>query len=294
MTKNILIIMKRSLIIVTIIVLSTTSYGQRLKTPTLSPFSKVSQQVGLTVINLEYSRPAARGRAVFGNLVPYDKVWRTGANASTKITFTEPAHIGGKPVKAGTYALYTIPGKEKWTIIIHANTKMRSLAGDVYKQENDVFRFEVEPRAIPAKIESFTLQFTEVGTNSLNLQLLWEHTLVNIPIAVEVDEKIAAQMSEFLKTPETIPHRTYFEAAQYYLHNDRDLKQALDWIDAALVKSPENFRYGLLKSKIQVKAGNGGTAIETINLANSWAVKANNANYIEQTDMYRQSLQKKN
>ena len=133
--------MKKSIIIISIILSASFVYGQRIITPTLSPFSKVSQQVGLTEINLEDSRPSAKGRVVFGGLVPFDKVWRTGANASTKITLAEPAHIGGKQIEAGTYALYTIPGKEKWTIIIHANTKMRSLAGDVYKQENDVFRF---------------------------------------------------------------------------------------------------------------------------------------------------------
>ena len=286
--------MKKNIIIIGIILTATFSYSQRLKTPTLSPFSKISQQVGLTEINLEYSRPSMKGREVFGALVPYDKIWRTGANASTKITLTESAHIGGKPIEAGTYALYTIPGKDKWTIIIHANTKMRSLAGDVYKQEEDVFRFEVEPQLTDDYIETFTLQFADLGTNSLNLQLLWEHTLVNIPFMVEVDQQIAAQMAEFLKTPETIPHRTYFEAAQYYLHNNRDLGEALTWIDAALGKSPENARYGLLKSKIQAKDGDTAGAMITINLANSWAINTKNNNYIEQTELFRQSLQEKN
>jgi len=286
--------MKKNIIIIGIILSATITYSQRLKTPTLSPFSKITQQIGLTEITLEYSRPSAKGRDVIGALVPYDKVWRTGANASTKITLTEAAHIGGKPIEAGTYALYTIPGKENWTIIIHANTKMRSLAGDVYKQENDVFRFEAKPQQTDAYIETFTLQFADLGTNSLNLQLLWEHTQVNIPFTVEVDQQIAAQMTEFLKTPENIPHRTYFEAAQYYLHNNRDLKEALTWINAALVKSPENARYGLLKAKIQAKSGDSAGAMKTINLANAWAVNTNNNNYIEQTELFRQSLEEKN
>lgn len=285
--------MKKTLLIAGIMLSASFSYSQRLKTPTLSPLSKITQQIGLTDITLEYSRPSAKGREVFGSLVPYDQIWRTGANASTKITLTESAQIGGTPIAAGTYALYTIPGKEKWTIIIHANTKMRSLAGDVYKQENDVFRFEAKPKNQAGYTESFTLQFADLGTNSLNLQLTWENTLVNIPIKVSVDEKIAAQMAEFLKTPETIPHRTYFEAAQYYLHNDGDLKEALVWIDAALDKSPENPRYGLLKSKIEAKSGDIASAIKTVNLAHSWAVEANNDNYIEQTDLYLKSLEEK-
>ena len=286
--------MKKGIMIISIILSASFAHSQRLNTPTLSPFTKISQQIGLTEITLEYSRPSAKGRDVFGALVPYDQIWRTGANASTKITLVESAHIGGKPIEAGTYALYTIPGKESWTIIIHANTKMRSLAGDVYKQENDVFRFNVVPQRIEEYIETFTMQFADLGTNSLNLQLLWANTVVNIPFTVEVDEKIAAQMAEFLKTPEAIPHRTYFEAAQYYLHNNRDLNEALSWINAALEKSPENPRYGLLKAKIQAKAGNSVAAMETINLSYGWAVKANNANYTEQTDLFRKSLQEKN
>jgi hypothetical protein len=285
--------MKKIFMLLVIILTASLSYSQRLQTPTLSPYSKISQQVGLTEIGLEYSRPSAKGRDVFGALVPYDKIWRTGANASTKIILAEAAKIGGNSIEAGTYALYTIPGKEKWTIIIHANTKMRSLAGDVYKQENDVFRFEVEPQKVDNYIETFTLQFGTLGTNSLNLQLLWEHTLVNIPFTVEVDEKIAAQMAEFLKTPEAIPHRTYFEAAQYYLHNNRNLNEALSWINTALEKSPENSRYGLLKAKIQAKSGDAAAAMETINHAHGWAVKANNANYTEQTDLFRKALQEK-
>jgi Protein of unknown function (DUF2911) len=285
--------MKKTTLIISIILSASFSYGQPLKTPTLSPFSKITQEIGLTEITLEYSRPSAKGREVFGELVPYDKIWRTGANASTKISLTESAHIGGKPIGPGTYALYTIPGKDKWTVIIHANTKMRSLAGDVYKQENDVFRFDVVPQQTTNYIETFTLQFTDLTTNSLNLQLLWEHTLVKIPITVEVDQQIAAQMADFLETPETIPHRTYFEAAQYYLHNNRDLNDALVWIDAALVKSPENARYGLLKSKIQAKSGDTIGAMTTINLANTWAINTRNDNYIEQTELFRKSLQQK-
>lgn len=285
--------MKKTILLLSLFMVPFVSFGQRLNTPTLSPFSKVSQEIGLTEITLEYSRPSAKTRTVFGTLVPFDKIWRTGANASTKVTLTEAAKIGGHPIDAGTYALYTIPGKDKWTIIIHANTKLRSLAGDRYKKENDVFRFEVAPQIEKDFVETFTIQFSDIQSNQCHLQLAWENTVVMIPIEVEVDKKIEEQMAEFLTDPESIPHRTYFEAAQYYLHNDKDLKDALEWINAALVKSPENFRYGLLKSKIYNKSGDLQAAIETINMANAWATSAKNANYIEQTDLFRQSLMKK-
>ena len=282
--------MKYSLAFSCILLWTSTSFAQRLQTPALSPLSKSTQEVGLTTIGLEYARPSAKGRTVFGELVPYGEIWRTGANASTKITLTEPAHIGGNTIAAGTYALYTIPGADVWTIIIHSNTKMRSLAGNVYKEADDVFRFEVKPQAIEPYVETFTLQFTDLTTNSVNLQLSWANTMVNIPIAVNVDEKIDAQMAEFLKTPGNIPDRTYFEAAQYYLNNEKDLGTALGWIEDALTKSPENARYGLLKAKIQYAMGDQKAALTTVNLAHDWAVKSNNANYVGQTDLYRKSI----
>jgi hypothetical protein len=264
-------------------------YGQRLKTPTLSPFSKISQQVGLTNVTLEYSRPSAKGRVVFGELVPYNKVWRTGANAATKITFKEVAKIGGKTIQPGEYAIYTIPGENRWVIIIHSNTSLRSIAGGAYKASNDVFRFEIVPKKTNY-VETFTCQFSQVKTNALMLDVVWENTLISVPIEVEVDKKIESQMLHFMKTPDNIPHRTYFEAAQYYSNNNKDLNDALSFIDSALDKSPENFRYGLLKAKILAKMNNCKNALVVIKAANMWAKNKNNANYIEQTRLFWESL----
>ena len=264
-------------------------YGQRLKTPTLSPFSKISQQVGLTDVTLEYSRPSAKGRIVFGELVPFDQVWRTGANAATKITFKEVAKIGGKTIQPGEYAIYTIPGENRWVIIIHSNTSLRSIAGGAYKASNDVFRFEIVPKKTNY-VETFTCQFSQVKTNALMLDIVWENTLISIPIEVEVDKKIESQMLHFMKTPANIPHRTYFEAAQYYSNNGKDLNDALSFIDSALDKSPENFRYGLLKAKILAKMNNYEDALVVVEIANTWAKNKNNANYIEQTRLFWNSL----
>ena len=282
--------MKSFIAISCIFIYTSMCSAQRLNTPTLSPISKISQEVGLTELNLSYSRPSAKERKIFGDLVPFGEVWRTGANASTKITLTEKASIGGNPIDAGTYALYTIPGEKIWTIIIHSNTKLRSIAGGAYKPENDLFRFEVVPQHIEPLVETFTIQFSNITASSCDLQLLWANTFVNIPVKVEVDQKIEDQMTEYLKDPENIPHRTYFEAAQYYLHNDKDLPKALTWIDNALEKSAKNFRYGLLKAKIQDKSGDRESAINTINQAHAWAVEASNANYIGQTELFRKEL----
>ena len=281
--------MKQSIFVICFLLGFNLCHGQRLKTPTLSPYSKISQQVGLTELALQYSRPSAKGRIVFGELVPYNKVWRTGANAATRITFKEIAKIGGKTIQPGEYAIYTIPREGRWTIIIHANTSLRSIAGSAYKPANDVFRFEVSSKK-NNYVETFTCQFSEVKTNSVMLDIAWENTLISIPIEVEVDNKIESQMLNFMKTPEKIPHRTYFEAAQYYSNNGKDLKDALNFIDSALNKSSENFRYGLLKAKILAKMNNYKEALTVVEIANNWAKNKNNANYIEQTRLFWDSL----
>jgi len=281
--------MKPSISVIGLLLCFNLCLGQRLKTPTLSPFSKISQQVGLTEVALQYSRPSAKGRVVFGELVPYNKVWRTGANAATRITFKEIAKIGGKTIQPGEYAIYTIPRENRWTIIIHANTSLRSIAGGAYKPSNDIFRFEIAPEK-NTYVETFTCQFSEVKTDALKLDITWENTLISIPIEVEVDKKIESQMQVFMKNPEKIPHRTYFEAAQYYSNNGKDLKDALNFIDSALNKSSENFRYGLLKAKILAKMNNYKEALTVVEIANNWAKNKNNANYIEQTRLFWDSL----
>lgn len=282
--------MRRIYLLVASLFATSQLISQNLDTPTLSPYSEIKQEVGLTEITLSYARPSAKGRAVMGGLVPYGETWRTGANASTKLTFTEDVKIAGNDLPAGTYALYTIPSQNEWTIIIHKKTNMRSIAGGQVKAENDAFRFTVKPIANPIGVETFTMQFTDITTNSCHLQLSWENTLVKFPIEVEVGSKIEAQMAELMKAPDKIPHRTYFRAAEYYMHNKVDLEQAMEWIDAALAKSKNNFRYGLLKAKIYKAQGNQAKAISTVKLANEWATTANNSNYMQQTSVYLAGL----
>lgn len=268
--------------------------AQNLRTPTLSPLTEIKQEVGLTEITLSYSRPSANGRTVFGELVPFGEIWRTGANASTKLTFTEEVKIAGNPLPAGTYALYTIPGQQEWTVIIHKKTDMRSIAAGSVKPENDAFRFKVRPMAIGEKVGTFTIQFADITTKSCHLQLSWENTMVRFPIECNVDAKVEAQIAELTKDPEKTTHQAYFLAAEYYLYNDKDLDQAMKWIDAALGKSPENYRYGLLKSKIYGGQGKTDMAASMVKTAHEWANAANNANYKQQTLDYLAVLEKGN
>lgn len=265
-------------------------FAQNLRVPTLSPITEITQEAALTEVKLSYSRPSAKGRKVFGGLVPFNEIWRTGANASTKLTFTEDVEIAGNRLKAGTYALYTIPGEKEWTMIIHSNLRHRSLAGDVYKQEEDVFRFKATPRQMTDFVETFTMGFGDITTDTVSLFLTWENTEVKFPIKFDVDSRIGEQIAELSKAAEGMSAGNYFLAAEYNFHNDKDLAKADEWILAALAKSPKNPRFGLLRARILDKAGKRADALKVIAEANTWARESNNANYVEQTQLFWDSI----
>ena len=263
-----------------------------LKVPVLSPLSVIDQEVGLTKVKLSYARPSAKGRKVFGDLVPFNEIWRTGANASTQLTFAEDVKIAGNALKAGTYALYSIPGPNEWTMIIHTNTKHRALSGGVYKQEEDAFRFKAKPNRIPNFVETFTIAFTDITTSSVNLALSWENTEIKFPIEFDVDSRVAEQIAAMSAAPGGMSHQNYFLAAEYNFHNDKDLKKADEWISTAMEKSPKNARYGLLRARILNKAGKRAEALKVIAEANAWAKETNNANYVDQTQLFWDSIKK--
>lgn len=283
----------RSIIwIFTLIVLVQSVFGQDFKVPTLSPQSDITQEFALTDVKLSYARPSAKGRKVYGDLVPFNEVWRTGANASTKLTFSQEVKIEGNSLKAGTYALYTIPGEKEWTIIIHTNTKHRSLAGNVYKPEEDAFRFKVKPSKTANFVETFTIEFGDITTSSCTLAISWENTEIKFSIESDVDARINEQIAAFMKAPSGLSHQNYFLAAEYNLHNDKDLSKADEWILTAMEKSQKNARYGLLRAKILAKAGKVVDAIKVVAEANAWAKESKNANYTEQTQIFWDSIKK--
>ncbi len=286
-------IMKKILLLVLIAVFSGIGIAQdapRLNVPTLSPQAEVTQEVALTEVKLSYARPSAKGRKVFGELVPFDEIWRTGANASTKLTFAQDVKIAGNTLKAGTYALYTIPGKDEWTMIIHKNTGLRALSGDVYKQENDAFRFKAKPENMVGFVETFTIGFADLSSDSVAVRLSWEHTSVKFQIDFDVAGQIEAQIAELSKSPEGMSAANLFLAAEYYLNNNGDLDKAVSWIRESLVKSPKNPRFGLLYAKILHKNGDKPGALKAVAEANAWAKESKNANYTDQTQIFWDSI----
>lgn len=221
----------------------------QLKVPAPSPTQTVKQDFGLSSIELTYSRPGMKGRKIFGDLVPYGEMWRTGANAATRIKFGADVTIGGQPVKAGEYALYTIPNENEWEIILNKGVNNGGLNG--YKKEEDVTRFKVKPANLPAPAETFTMEFAEIKPSSTELQLKWENTAVKVPITTDVDTKVMGQIDEMMNKD----NRPYFQSAVYYTENGKDMKQALAWFDKAIEQNPKGFWIYHQKANALAKMG---------------------------------------
>ena len=248
--------------------------GQGIKTPAPSPTQTIKQDFALSSVEVTYSRPAMKGRTIMGDLVPYDKLWRTGANAATRIKFGEDVKLNGKPVPAGEYVLYTVPGQNNWEVILNKGLKNWGIDG--YKKEDDVVRFEAQPQQLPFPIESFMITFENVRPNAMNLMILWDQTMVPIEVTADIDGKIMAQIDEAMKTEK----KPYFQAASYYYENGRDLKKALEWADAATKGSPDAYWIFHLKAKIQAKMGDKAGAKATATKSIALAKTAKNDDYV--------------
>ncbi|MEY3436026.1 MAG: hypothetical protein RL335_482, partial [Bacteroidota bacterium] len=211
------------------------SQAQTIKTPAPSTAQTVKQEFGLSNVELSYSRPNAKGRSIFGDLVPNNAVWRTGANGATTLTFSDEVIIGGKKIPAGKYGLLTIPNSGSWTFIITKQTDVTSPSA--YKQDQDVVRVTATPVDMPFDTETFTMQFMNVKSNSMDLLVLWEKTAVFLPITADIDSKVMAQIDNAMNKDA----KPYFQAAMYYLDNNKDLNKANEWLDKAIVQTPTAF-----------------------------------------------------
>jgi hypothetical protein len=248
--------------------------AQQIRTPQPSSTQTIKQDFGLGTVELAYSRPSMKGRKVMGDLVPFDKVWRTGANNATLITFTDEVKIGSTKVPAGKYGLLTIPGKDKWTFIISKQQNVTSPAD--YKQESDVVRFEAKPTALPNTVETFTMQFADVKANTIELQLSWEKTAVSLPISTDVETKVMAQIDQAMNKD----NRPYFAAAMYYMDNGKDINQAVKWFDKALEQNPDAFWVHYQRASALAKLGKKDDAVTSANKSIELAKKAKNDDYV--------------
>lgn len=250
----------------------------QIETPQPSPASKVEQKIGLTDVTLEYSRPSMRGRTIFGDLVPFGKKWRTGANANTKITFSTDVVIDGKDLKKGAYAIYTIPNKDSWDIIFYSDAKNWGLPRE-WDDSKVALKTSVKPQILPFEFDTFEMGFDGLADpNHGSLFILWENTLISVKINVPT-EKIAMKSIEKVLAGPTA--NDYFGAARYFYDINKDLKQALEWVNKAVAMNPDAFWMTRQKSLIQAKMGDKKGAIATAKTSLAVAEKAGNANYVK-------------
>lgn len=266
---------------------SVTAQAQALKTPAPSPLQTTKQAFALGDVTFEYSRPAAKGRVIFGDLVPFGKVWRTGANGATKITFTDDVKLEGNAVKAGTYALYTIPGKDSWEIMLYKDLTLGGNVAD-YNTSNELLRFKVKPVALLQTVENFTIGMDAITSSAAKLQIMWDKTLVPVSITSDVDDKIMKSIDNALNSD----GRPYFQAANYYYENNKDLNKALAWADKAIEQNPA-FYIVHLKAKIQLKLKDNKGAIETAQRSMSLAKEAKNDDYVKMNEKLIETAKKK-
>ena len=254
------------------------SADAQLKTPLPSPPQTIKQDFGLSSIELSYSRPGMKGRKIFGDLVPFGKVWRTGANNATTLTFGDDVMIGATKIPAGKYGLLTIPDKDKWTFIISKQLDVTNPSA--YKQDQDVVRVMAEPMKVKENIESFTMQFANLKPASCELLVRWENTQVALPISTDVESKVMAQIDQLMNKD----NRPYYTAALYYMDNGKDLNQALAWFDKAAEMQPDAYWVYHQRANCLAKLGKKDEAKASAEKSKALAITAKNDDYVRLND----------
>jgi len=261
----------------------------QIQMPPASPTFELKGTVGLAEVKVVYSRPSARGRKVAGELIPYNEVWRTGANASTKISFSSDVMLEGNPVPAGEYALYTEFTEEEATIILSKNLSWWGAIG--YDSKDDLLRFKVPVKHPSSMYETFTISFSDFTMNSANLNLKWEHTKAMFKIESKVDEIVMAQIKEQVIDNTPSNPGVYFQAATYYYDTDRDANMALGWVNKAIAASPQKQYWVVhLQAKLLARLGKNAEAKAAAEASMKLAEKEGNPDYVRLNEKLIASL----
>ena len=273
----------KKLIFACTILLSAAISSAQVKLPALSPTQTLKQDFGLGSIEITYSRPSAKGRTIFGGLEDFGKIWRTGANAATKIKFTEKVELAGKKIDTGTYVLYTIPGIETWEVII--NKGLTNWGTDGYKESEDVVRFKVDPKKLKSKVEMFTIEINNLKAESCDIDLMWDKTSITIPVTTSIREKVKAQIDAAMATDK----KPYWQAAQFYNEYEKNSAKALDNITKAVQENPKAYYMWLYKAKIEQEMGNKTAALASSKTSMELSKEAKADSYVK----LNEELQKK-
>jgi tetratricopeptide (TPR) repeat protein len=290
----------RIVAIISFVLMSLVNVQAQIVVPDESPFASVTQKVGFNQVTVEYVRPNARGRVVFGDVVPFGKKWLDTEKAYAQITFSDDVIIqDDKPVKAGTYSIYTIPGKDEWTIALQKYTwnfwlriPFYYFEPDTYDErathfaeERDVVRFTVKPEKLKDQVETFTIQVANVCHTCAEIQLMWDFTRVSFRINTESDKKVLADIKAFTTNPEGRLAGEYYLAAKYYLDTDRELGKALEWVNKSLQYAPEAYWVIHTKAEILAKMGNYKAAIEAAELSEEKAKAKKDEDYVRMNEL---------
>ncbi|MFM2285023.1 MAG: hypothetical protein RLZZ543_520 [Bacteroidota bacterium] len=244
----------------------TAAQAQQIDTPRPSPLSTVTQKVGLTEFSITYSRPSAKSRKVFGDIVPFDKLWRTGANMATVLKSGDEFSINGTKIPAGEYSLFTIPGAEEWTIILNKTAKLSGTNG--YKEADDVIRLKAKSVKVMPAVETFSIGFNNLRDNAASVEITWENTRVSFDVQVEFDARVMKQIEDVMAGPSA---GAYNSSASYYFNNGKDLNKALEYVNKALEKGGDKYWILSLKAQIQAGLNDFKGAVETAGKAKAMA-----------------------
>lgn len=250
----------------------------QINTPAPSPSAKLMQTVGLTEVSIDYSRPSMRGRKVFGNLVPFDQLWRTGANGYTLVTFDSDVTIGGKEVKAGTYSIFTKPGASAWEVFFYTDVVGGGTPSN-WEESKVVAQLSVPVYKMDMPVETFTITFDDVTSNGANIGIIWGNTYVAIPFAVPTDATVMSSIDKALNGPTA---EDLYAAAVYYSSEGKDINKAKEWMNKAMSMTEKPAFWQLRQqSLILAKAGDKKGAIEAAKKSLIGATAAGNNDYIK-------------
>lgn len=254
--------------------------------PQPSPTQYLKQDFGMSSIELTYSRPSLRGRKIIGAVEPWNSVWRTGANAATKIKFNDPVEIFGNKIDSGTYVIYTIPQQNGgWIFILNKGVNNWGASG--YKESDDVMRATVKAGKNASKVETFTMQFSDIAFSSLVLNIKWEDFSLRVPITVNIKDRLRSQIESAMQTDK----KPYWQAAQFYNEQDKNYPKALEMVNALIAQSKNPAYYVLYyKASIQKNMGDKNGALETSKLSMEAAKTASDKTYIYLNEQLQKEL----
>jgi hypothetical protein len=268
----------KKIIFFSFVALLSCTLSAQIETPQPSPAAKVWQTVGLTEVTLDYSRPSMRGRTIYGDLVPFNKLWRTGANAYTKVTFDKDVTIGESAVKAGTYSIFSKPGSANWEVFFYTDTQGGGTPRE-WDEAKVIAKATVPVYKMEMPVETFTITIDDVTSNGASIGIIWENTYVGIPFSVGTDAEVIKGIEKVMAGPSA---GDYYQAAVYYLSEGKDIGKAKEWMDKAMSMTKEP-RYWQLRqqSLIQAKAGDKKDAIATAKKSLAAAKEAGNMDYVK-------------